>query len=166
MTALVEPLGALVASATPMTALVEPQGPHDARALNAQSPNRPPARARARVVDHTSNPRTSPVVPSRPSDRATLWPPLPKPTGTVGGPPRVRGTVEGPPGQPVAGADRSTPPAGQEQRVDVFCEVSETSDNVWQAKNNVQMDSAKFHRHRITFGEGQEQRADGFCKVS
>ncbi|GMN22004.1 hypothetical protein TIFTF001_047822 [Ficus carica] len=28
------------------------------------------------------------------------------------------------------------------------------------------MDSAKFHRHRITFGEGQEQRADGFCKVS
>ncbi|GMN74561.1 hypothetical protein TIFTF001_054425 [Ficus carica] len=56
--------------------------------------------------------------------------------------------------------------AGQEQRVDVFCKVSGTSDNVWQAKNNVQMDSAKFHRHRITFGEGQEQRADGFCKVS
>ncbi|GMN73527.1 hypothetical protein TIFTF001_055352, partial [Ficus carica] len=102
------------------------------------------------------------MVPSRPSDRATLWPPLPKPTGTVGGPPRIRGTVEGPPGQPVAGADRSTPPAKNNVQMDSA--KFHRHRITFGVKNNVQMDFAKSHRHRITFG--QEQRVDGFYKIS
>ena len=78
-----------------ISAQKRPKAPKRPIALSpSPSPARP--RARARVWCCTCNPYTSPVVHSGP-------------TGTVGGPPRIRGTVEGPPGRRVPGAGRTTP---------------------------------------------------------